>query len=341
MTKNEYMDLLKKQLSFADEDFARLLISDFEAHFADGAADGLSEEEIISHLGNIEDIVEAIPRESAGKEKKTEKTESQMKVNHLVIDAKFADVTLIPSLNGKVEVTMINKGSLLSKFTQTMVGEQKGDVFEVRVLPLLSVNNHSDMQISVSVPMHLTSVKVISNSGDLKFSKVIFQGTCTVMTANGDIDIDSCELEQFDITSASGDVVMKRSFADIKVSSASGDVTVEEGRGEKLVCNTASGDVKIDGTYHKLTVKTANGDQTIEIRDIQELNATTVNGNGHIILPNTESAKIKLSSVSGDCIVNEGGSSHQLHRNQQLIIKEGLATCNISTVNGDFVINMG
>ena len=174
MNKTEYLDLLKKKLKFADEDFVKSLIADFEAHFESGFAEGLSEEDIISHLGDVDEIVDSLDKDFVKKdhfvhdEKKTGE-----KVSHVVIDAKFADIVATPSQNEKVEVLMLNKGGLLSQFTNTMVGEQKGDVFEIKVLPLFNVSSNVDMKISVTLPSTLNSCKITTSSGDVDRKSVV------------------------------------------------------------------------------------------------------------------------------------------------------------------------
>lgn len=341
MTKSEYLDMLKEKLSAIDKDVAKSLFEDFEAHFKDGENEGRSEEEIISHLGNIDEIVEALSSETAQIKNQTESEESPKKVNHVVIDAKFADVTLVPSLNEKIEVSMINKGSLLSKFTQTMVGEQRGDVFEVRVLPLISGNNRADMHISVSLPSHLLSVKVSSTSGDLTFTGIDIQGACTISSASGDIDVSRCEAGALEISSADGDIVIRQSKADVSVHCASGDVTVKEGRGSSLLCVTASGDVTVDGIYQSVTVKTASGDQIHNIKGLDKMSLSTVDGDGKITFSDTDSVMLKFSTISGECVINQGQKSQLIERNEELVINEGRIRCMISTVSGQFTINMG
>ncbi len=340
MTKNEYLRLLKEKLSAMDRNFAQSLLEDFEAHFQDGENEGLSEDEIIGHLGNIDEIVEALSSESVPSGKKDGSDHPSKTVNHVVIDAKFADVTLVPSLNGKVEVSMVNKGSLLSKFTQTLIGEQKGDVFEVRVLPLISANHRADMHISVSLPSDLLSVKVSSSSGDLTFTGIEVKGTCTISSASGDIMIDSCKAEILDISSANGDAVIKKSDADVSVHCASSDVTVQEGRGVNLTCVTASGDVKADGSYQFVTIKTASGDPKLILTGCEKLNLTTVDGDGDIHLKDTDSLNVKFATLSGECVIHQGQKSQRIESTEELVINDGRIRCQISTVSGDFVINM-
>lgn len=342
MNKKEYLDLLKKKLAFADGDFVDSLIADFEAHFESGLADGHSEEEIISHLGDIDEIVESLDAKDTYIHK-GESVEKMItgKVNHVVVDAKFADVTFIPSLNDKIEVNMLNKGDLLSRFTNTMVGEQKGDVFEVRVLPLFNVKSKVDMKISVTLPSHLLSCKAMTSSGDVVYSGITFDGDCSITSASGDVTVSDCSNKSYEFKIASGDLDFSRNAGDIRVKSASGDVLIKEGRGADFECSLASGDLSVQGIYQKVNVKAVSGDVNIELSDGKELSIATVSGDGQIHLKNMDSIRFDFSSVSGFCKIIEPAGEHKLKNNQHLILKEGAIPCKISTVNGEIEVNMG
>jgi DUF4097 and DUF4098 domain-containing protein YvlB len=345
MSKNEYLDLLKKKLAFADEDFVKSLIADFEAHFEAGKAEGLSETEIISHLGDIDEIVESLDsdfvksKENVKQDQHT--NESKNKVNHVVIDAKFADVVITPSLNGKVEVNMVNTGTMFSKFTNSMIGEQKGDVFEIRVIPLLNVSSKADMKISVTIPAHLQSLKVLTSSGDLEINNIALDGNCSIKTASGDVTLIENQFKSCEGGLASGDVSMTRHVGDIIIKTASGDVLLEEGRGDLLDCVLASGELTVNGIYQKVKAKTVSGDMNLKLIDVTQLDLASVNGDGLVHFIDIDSIKFVVSAVSGHCVIKEGDATHKLRNKQEYMIKDGVVPCFINTVNGEFEINMG
>lgn len=342
MNKKQYLDLLKKKLAFADGDFVESLIADFEAHFESGLADGLSEEEIISHLGDIDEIVESLDVEDVYIDKK-ESVEKLIsgKVNHIVVDAKFADVTFMPSLNDKIEVNMLNKGGLLSKFSHTMIGEQKGDVFEVRVLPLFKVKSNVDMKISVTLPSSLLSCKVITSSGDVMYSGITFNGDCSITSASGEVSVTDCTNKNYEFKIASGDLTFSRNIGNVRIKSASGDVLIKEGRGTDIDCSLASGDLSVQGNYQKVNISAINGDVNVELSDGKKLSITTVNGDGRVQLSNMDSIRFDFSSISGVCNIKEPVGEHKLKGHQHLVLKDGDISCKISTVGGEFEVNMG
>lgn len=342
MNKTEYLDLLKKKLKFADEDFVKSLIADFEAHFESGFAEGLSEEDIISHLGDVDEIVDSLDKDFVKKdhlvhdEKKTGE-----KVRHVVIDAKFADIVVTPSQNEKVEVLMLNKGGLLSKFTNTMVGEQKGDVFEIKVLPLFNVSSNVDMKISVTLPSTLNSCKITTSSGDVEYTGIVLDGECSIKTASGDIVVSDCVHQTFDLQMASGDLDYSKNTGDVRIKSANGDVSIKEGRGDLLECVLASGDVEVDGIYRTVNVKTVSGDAELALSNAEQMTIATVSGDGQVKLKDMDSVKIDFVSVSGHCRINEPAGEHKLKNRQQWVLGDGKIPCQIHTVSGEFEVNMG
>lgn len=342
MNKMEYLDLLKKKLEFADRRFTESLIADFEAHFESGIAEGLSEAEIISHLGDVDEIVESLDAYFVkhGQADQSEKLTSG-KVLHVVVDAKFADVVVTPSTSEKVEVLMLNKGSLLSKFTNTMIGEQKGDVFEIRVLPLFNVKSNVDMRISVMLPSALLSCKVMTSSGDVEYTGITFDGICSIKTASGDVSVKDCKNQSYEVQVASGDVSLIDNIGDIHIKSASGDVMIKEGRGVLLDCVLASGDLDVGGTYQKVNVKTVSGDLKLALNKADELTIATVSGHGEVNLKNMDSIRFNFVSVSGFCRISESGGVHKLKNRQQLELSEGKIPSNISTVSGEIEVNVG
>lgn len=71
MTREEFMDLLRYYFRKADPKEVEEILADYEAHFEEGKAAGLSEEEISKELGSPKEIYETYAEEGMVKEKKT------------------------------------------------------------------------------------------------------------------------------------------------------------------------------------------------------------------------------------------------------------------------------
>jgi uncharacterized membrane protein len=60
MTKQEYLNALRRSLYGYPEDFRKDIIDAFEGHFLEGFAQGQTEEEIVENLGTVEEVMENI-----------------------------------------------------------------------------------------------------------------------------------------------------------------------------------------------------------------------------------------------------------------------------------------
>ncbi len=75
MNKAEYMEALRERLQYYNKALETEILEDYEQHFAEGLAEGRSEEEIIAELGNIEDMLQEFSQEDLKQE--LEAVESQ------------------------------------------------------------------------------------------------------------------------------------------------------------------------------------------------------------------------------------------------------------------------
>ena len=57
MTKQEYLRKLQERLESFGQELQEEILEDYRQHFAEGANQGKSEEEIIEELGNIEEMI--------------------------------------------------------------------------------------------------------------------------------------------------------------------------------------------------------------------------------------------------------------------------------------------
>ena len=100
MNKAEYMEALRERLQYYNKALETEILEDYEQHFAEGLAEGRSEEEIIAELGNIEDMLQEFSQEDLKQE--LEAVESQANQSNsyrqlyraVVIDGLLADMNV-------------------------------------------------------------------------------------------------------------------------------------------------------------------------------------------------------------------------------------------------------
>ncbi len=81
MTETEYLDLLRYYFRRVDDKRVEEILADYEAHFAEGAQRGLSEEEISRELGSPHDVYETYIHEGIVEEMSEETGQDAPKSN--------------------------------------------------------------------------------------------------------------------------------------------------------------------------------------------------------------------------------------------------------------------
>lgn len=175
------------------------------------------------------------------------------------------DIKIVPSTNGKVEVTGIKRGRgdvdlLDAKVEETSRGivvcvlydDPKGDCDDNRSSRSRRGNrnwNDASMNFEVSVPTNLT-VSAGSVSGDVSVTGA--QGDVSVNTVSGDIRLDRLHASSITAHSVSGDLEVRvdqlTGRGDLEFNTVSGDVTLElpSQLDADLSMSTVSGDLESD-----------------------------------------------------------------------------------------------
>lgn len=125
------------------------------------------------------------------------------------------------------------------------------------------------------------------------------------------------QIDALDVTTASGDVEVRRGFGSVHITGASGDVTLQGDFPGDAAVQTASGDVSLEGTFGNVKLQTASGSQDLRGRfasgrlrsasgDIT-LDGAGFSGavsveaaSGDLELENTKAGKLELHTASGD-----------------------------------------
>ncbi|MDE5748746.1 MAG: DUF1700 domain-containing protein, partial [Acetatifactor sp.] len=135
MTKSEYMSTLREKLQRYNRALETEILEDYEQHFAEGLAEGRTEEEIIAELGNIEDMLQEFSEEDLKQE--LEAVESQASQSNsyeqlyraVVIEGLLADVEVRRSQDDQLKIDYENRGSKSQKLRYRFYQYEENGVF--------------------------------------------------------------------------------------------------------------------------------------------------------------------------------------------------------------------
>lgn len=163
-------------------------------------------------------------------------------------------------------------------------------------------------KLYVQVPEH-TNVSVDAASADLSMAGTL--GDVRVRTASGDVRADI--VERLDVSSASGDVNVRRVTGRLVASTASGDIRADR-VDDDCHCGTASGDVRIDCCAgDAVEVKTVSGDIQLGLPSGIRVDPDISTLSGRTRLPQPRptttdaprrNVRVRLRAVSGDITID-------------------------------------
>jgi len=146
-----------------------------------------------------------------------------------------------------------------------------------------------------------------SSSGSSTWTLIVPDGIeIQFKSASGDFEVVdlTCEIK---VNTASGDVSIENTDGEFRVNTASGDVTVDNSKGEFDI-NTASGEIDVKSGSGEYSLSTASGDidgKKIIIKEESSFSAAS--GDVYVELAKSSTHNLKLSSASGDAILNFNG----------------------------------
>lgn len=135
MTKSEYMKILQEKLQRYNVAVEREILEDYEQHFAEGLAQGRTEEEIIKELGNIEDMLQEFSEEDLKQELETVEMQASQSNSYerlyrkVVIDGLLANVEVCNSEDAQLRIDYENRGVRHRSFGITFINMRRTACF--------------------------------------------------------------------------------------------------------------------------------------------------------------------------------------------------------------------
>ena len=277
MTKEEYMDKLRSALAGYSESVSDEIISDYEEHFEEGRKAGKTDDEIISNLGDIDEMTQNLEDVKCGKEEKSDrKASSSASVSFsslsVIIDTQDTDIEMEPSDDASVHVSFEEdrKGEHEYSFTEndgtlhlSVAGApEKRSIFSnVKAFRNLGFNlTAGRSRLRVTVPEKTEEVKIESKSGDVSASSVKSR-EISISSYCGDVECELMKCDSISLRSMSGDISMSSSECrEAGLFFTSGDVELKKSRLEKAEMKSTSGDIFSSGDRERIDAKIVSGD---------------------------------------------------------------------------------
>jgi DUF4097 and DUF4098 domain-containing protein YvlB len=148
-----------------------------------------------------------------------------------------------------------------------------------------------------------------------------------IQTVSGDINAKDL-MQQIELATVSGNIESTNLSGKLRLSSVSGDIHDRNSSGRALF-KTVSGNLTSSSTANEVSANSVSGDIELKLAKVDELIVSTVSGEFESQLSLNENGLVKMSSVSGDLMVdfkNEVQASFNLKTNAGGNIVNGLTS---------------
>lgn len=306
MTKAEYMKTLQEKLQRYNIAVEREILEDYEQHFAEGLAQGRTEEEIIRELGNIEEMLQEFSEEDLKQELETvemlaSQSNSYEQLYHkVVIDGLVANIEACGSGDDQLRIDYENRGSKAQKLRYYFYQYEKDGVFYAGVKDRKSIDFKNDVfrglfshtnwscdeiDLRIEIPAGIPAIRIQTASGDLTIQK-IQTGELEIQCSSGNQQIEGIVCEKLSAKTGSGDMDISDIHMDIQ-------------RDTHMELHTTSGDMNMaDISSGRMYVQTGSGN--IEAGKMQTGYLKMQTGSGELELENVQSNRMQLGTGSGD-----------------------------------------
>lgn len=159
-----------------------------------------------------------------------------------------------------------------------------------------------NMEMTVYLPnVEYTSVRVTTDTGDVKFPGVLAAEEVLLRSDTGDVWLEGGPVEMLDCMTSTGDISVQNSGADVvKLQSNTGDFAVSAVTGNEIHLKTNTGEVDAENVNVQMfTCKTDTGDVELEkvlAEDYLQVSTNT----GRVEVDNSDAGAVNIETNTGD-----------------------------------------
>lgn len=218
-----------------------------------------------------------------------------------------ATIVVVENLRGNVDILGMQSDSIL--ITGELEDKAKGLTFErsgsrinIKVeIAHNSYNDHAEQgsQLTIKLPSNMR-VNFNGVSSDVSIKDV--NNGVDIQTVSGDIVAKNLS-DKVELIAVSGNIDSDNLSGKIRLSSVSGDIEDKNSVG-RAHFQTVSGHLMSQSSAKEIVAKSVSGDIELDLATVDELIVSTVSGEFEGKLALNDNGLIKMSSVSGDLLVN-------------------------------------
>ncbi|MEC1177946.1 DUF4097 family beta strand repeat-containing protein [Metasolibacillus meyeri] len=344
MMEQQFLSKLERALAKLNDGERQDILRDFKEYFASGQAEGKSVEEIITSLGDVDELAAELLKAYSEQEfVQTSKTVKEEEFDHIKIDSELAAIELLPSPTGKFYTELKSKGEQfimdveIANNTLTIDIQREESTFKLFGLKInINFNIDHGATAFVYVPEKLYQSIVIKNEiggsvieklqakeikchtsvGKTKLKNVL-ASELNVKSSVGKAELQSVHATTATVKSEAGKVIIEDSIAEIwHVKSEAGRVDLINIQGE-IDARTEAGKMTMDvesitkplklkTSVGKIEVLTAKAIDNATIEAKSELGKISIYGErGKRLVYGTGENLIKLKTELGSIVIDK------------------------------------
>ena len=270
MSEEKFLEELEKELFLLKEDERKDILRDFREYFANGRAEGKSEEEIVGSFGPVHELALELLAAYSEEEfvSNVEMTPTvETNFNNVDIKADKANLTIIPSEDDKPSINVKDQDGK-TKATMEIVNntlkirvKREDSIMSFFFIHLsIGLNGLKTIDATIQLPQKLYEQIIIENdSGKIEMESQQAK-YMKIKTDNGKIFLKSLLARALKAKTDNGRIIVNDSnFTNVIATTDNGRVCVNHSRAEKFELSTDNGRIELNEVSGEIWATTDNG----------------------------------------------------------------------------------